>query len=511
MHFQTASTCTYIYAFDLAKFEGKKMQKFLSIVILVCGLSACGSSDSKKDNSPTVPDPEQFASLRDTIKSDLAENNAVAVSVAIYQDGEIVFAEAFGEKVQGGGDVATSETLFQMGSTTKMFTGLATLQLIQQGMLSTQDKLVSTLPDIQYPAVQALSWEEVNIQHLLTHQGGFFDGYIGSDSTSPLVEYMTSTYPQQNQQMNPPGRFHNYSNPNWSYLGAIIEHLSDKPFEQQMRQSVFEPLGMQRTSMDRSAVISDGDYALGFQTDGVDQLFLSNINQIPIIPSASPAGTETWSTPKEVLKMAEFLLNGNSDVLSEQWRTEITAPQVDTQFAGLPWSYGYGIYVEDGFTHIDEWYPEKVWQHGGNTTAYTSLFWILPEKNIAVSIMSSGGFDNFELSMIAALSAVTELPAAQAIPVVPSNPDEYEKHEGVYDTGQLSIIVSQENDELNITIPELDANNIPYDEALTPIGGTTFIAVIENEELHVTFLPENDGGESVYLRNRNTVGIKEGY
>lgn len=488
------------------------MQKFLMIAVLVCGLSACGGSKSTNNTTtPPAADPQQFVALRDTIQADLTDNNAVAVSVAIYQDGEVVFAEAFGEKVQGGGELATVDTLFQLGSTTKMFTGLATLQLVQQGLLDTQDKLINALPGIQYPGVQALDWQNISIEHLLTHQGGLADAYNGSDANSSLVDYMTSIYPQQNQQMNPPGLFHNYSNPNWSYLGAVVETLSRQPYAEYMQQSVFEPLGMQRTFLERSDAVSDGDYALGFQELGDNETFLTEADQIPSTPSASPAGSETWSTPTQQLKMADFLLNGNSDILSNQLRTEITTAQVSQAFAGLPMNYGYGIYVDDGFMYDNQWYPEKVWQHGGNTTAYTSLFWILPEKNIAVSIMSSGAFNSFEASMVAALESVTELPAAQPEPFAPSNPDEYGKHEGIYNTGPLTLIISKENQKLEMNSPELDANGTPYEKRLFPVGGSTFAAFVENEEILVTFLPITDGGESVYLRTRNLVGIKDGY
>ena len=94
--------------------------------------------------------------------------------------------------------------------------------------------------------------------------------------------------------------------------------------------------------------------------------------------------------------------------------------------------YGYGIFVDDGFMYNDQWVAEKLWQHGGNTLAFTHIFWILPEKNIAVSIMSSGAYNDFLPSMVAALSSVTDLPEAQATPYAPSNPSEYAKHEGVY-------------------------------------------------------------------------------
>ncbi|MDU0356210.1 serine hydrolase [Paraglaciecola aquimarina] len=198
-------------------------------------------------------------------------------------------------------------------------------------------------------------------------------------------------------------------------------------------------------------------------------------------------------------------------MLSNQWRAQITTPHVSTEFAGLPLHYGYGIYVDDGFMYNDQWYAEKVWQHGGNTSSYTHLFWILPEKNIAVSVMSSGGYTNFDASMVAALNSVTELPSPAEIPVVAPNPDEYAKHEGIYDTGQFTIIVEQQNDELHITIPELDAQNAPYEQAMAAIGDGTFFTEINNELLQITFLPVIEGGESVYMRHRNLVGIKDGY
>ena len=61
------------------------------------------------------------------------------------------------------------------------------------------------------------------------------------------------------------------------------------------------------------------------------------------------------------------------------------------------------------------------------------------------------------------------------------------------------------------SMPELDANDIPYENTLYPVGDTTFAAANDNEELLITFLPESEGGESVYLRHRNLVGIKVGY
>lgn len=487
------------------------MQKLSMAIALVIFLSACGSSSSVSDLIGEKKGPDKFTQLRDIVESDLEQSSAVAVSVAIYQDGEVVFAEAFGEKVEGSGELATPDTLFQMGSTTKMFTGVAALQLMEQGLLKIDDNLVDVLPDIQYPGNQASNWEEVNIHHLLTHQSGFSDTYIGSGSTDQLSDYMKITYPLDNLQMNPPGLFFNYSNPSWSYLGAVVENLSEQTYSDYMLEQVFQPLGMARSSIGRSIAISDGDYALGSQNiDGSGQ-YLSDINQIPLNTAAEPAGSETWSTPTDVLKMAEFLLKGKPDFLSDERRIHITMPQISQDFAGLPMSYGYGIFVDEGFLYSDQWYPERIWHHAGNTEAYTSMFWVLPDQDIAVSIMSSGDFTNFDDTMVAALESVTSLAEPLTIPYGTVDTSGFDKHEGIYATGDFLVTVSQAGDNLEISVPALDANNIPYERTLYAIGGLTFVAVIENEEVFFTFVPIVEGGESVYMRNRNLVGIKLGY
>jgi CubicO group peptidase (beta-lactamase class C family) len=486
------------------------VQKFTVILVFVVGLCSCGGSSSSNSTPNPNPSAPDFAPLRTAIQDDLANNNAAAVSVAIYKEGEIVFAEAFGEKIRGRGVPVTPDTLFQLGSTTKMFTGVAALQLVEQDVISLGDKLVNVLPQIQYPGEQALDWQDIDIEHLLTHQSGLQDNSLDIDQ--PLLDFMKSTYPQEFGQMNPPDLFYNYSNPNWSYLGAIVEELSQQNFAEYVEQNVFEKLGMSRTSIGRSGAITDGDYALGYQEqpDG-NNSYVTDISQIPMSTAGYPAGTETWSTPTEQLKMADFLLNGNSEILGDALRSQITEAHVSREFGGLPQNYGYGVFVDDGILQEENWYPIKVWEHGGNTPAYTSLFYIFPEENIAISIMSSGGFNDFRASLLAALSAVGTLPAPTSQPFLQSEPAQYHKHEGTYSTGPLTVIVAQEGSKLFLTIPEFESSNTPYERQIFPIGDKTFNAELNGEEIQLTFFPIQEGGESVYIRTRGAVAIKDGY
>lgn len=502
------------------------MIKQLSIITLaILGLSACGGSGNVTINqapaptpsnptspgTPNTPSDPTFDSVRSMAQAEMISNESGAVSIAIYQDGEIVYAEAFGNSQWGEGTPVTTNTLFQLGSTTKMFTSLATMQLVDQGMITTQDTLTSTLTDMNYPVEQSQSWQDINIQHMMTHQGGFADDYEGMNDASELLLYMLNQYGNDNPAMVEPGRFFNYSNPNFSYLGAVLEFFGQKDYRDIMEESVFEPLGMTRTTMHKSQVISDANYALGvYQQNSGQSLGYDNIEQVNDWLPVIPAGIYTWSTPTELLKMAGFLLQGDTDVLADDLRSEMTLAHVSMNHAGLPLNYGYGIFVDDGFVHRGQWYPEKLWQHGGNTDGYTSKFWILPEKNIAVAILSSGFGDNYDDTMIAALESVTQLPTAEALPFSQVDNSTFDNHVGTYDAGFITIEVSNDNGIINVNVPEMNAQGLDYSRTLTPLGGNTFLANQQNEQVDITFFPLGDDGDSVYIRNRNFVGIKVG-
>lgn len=504
------------------------MLKNLSVMaIAIMGLTACGgSSNSTTTNGPdttnpgptnpggtnppvTTPDPT-FADVRSAAQREMLSNHSGAVSVAIYQDGEVVFAEAYGNTQWQGNQAVSTDTLFQLGSTTKMFTSLAAMQLVDQGILTAEDTLTTTLPDIEYLAAQSQAWQNINLHHMMTHQGGFSDNYEAISDTSELIHYMLAQYGEANPLMVEPGRFFNYSNPNFSFLGAIVEYFGQQDFEDIMAQSIFKPMGMDRSTMRKSQVISDGNYALGVYQDNGQPRGYADINQVNDWKPIIPAGIYTWSTATELLKMADFLLVGNDEILDEDLRSEMTKAHVSMGQAGLPLHYGYGIFVDDGFVYKNQWYPEKLWQHGGNTEGYTSKFWILPEKNIAVAILSSGYGDNYADTMVEALKSVTELPQPEAIPVGDIDRSTFDKHVGTYDAGFMTIEISNNDGVLNVNVPELNAQGLSYSRQLEAVGANTFVANQESENVEITFFPQNEGGDSVYLRNREFVGIRIG-
>ncbi len=492
----------------------------MSKLFLTFGLSfllfACGGDDndngSASDAAQNVELNDDFEGVRSAAKSQLSRSIAPAVSIGIYKDGEIVFAEAFGKIAKGENTDVNKETLFQMGSTTKMFTVLATLRQIENETLSIDESIVDAFPTIQLEEEDFADWQEINLHHLMSHQSGLVDLVTWDRDTDNLQEFAQDSFPALYGQMNPAGRFWNYSNSNWSYLGAILEYQLDDFFPNIIEDEVFQPLEMSRSTVRKADVLNDGNYALGtgFVRDegGISEGSAVSLDDVNESIFGTPAGANTWSTPSEMLKMAEFLLNGNSNILSENLREEMIFPQVDLQ-AGLPMSYGYGIFVNEGFVIDEEWYPIEVWEHGGNTLAYTSMFWILPEDNIAVVILSSGRTTDFSSVMLEAIKSVTTLPQPQPLPAEPIAYDLFPNHVGEYFGNFGKLEVELDDGELKINLPSLNEEGISYNRTLIPKSGSVFTARIDGSDFDVTFLPEIEGDESIYIRHREFVAIRE--
>lgn len=451
-----------------------------------------------------VQTPAQFLPVEEALKIELAENNAVAASIAIYQDGEIVFNKGYGVKAVNASEEVDETTLFQIGSTTKMLTATAILRAVEQGKLSLDDKLIDQVPGINYTSSW---WQDISIRDLLTHQTGLEDEYDDSHLNQELVDFLTTNYPVENGMMNQAGKFFNYSNPNYSYLGAVLEQVYNTEYAQVMQQQVFQPLNMSTATVEAEQVETYGNFALGALSKSSGY---SALSQVPHSKVTAPAGENTWMTSADLIKVAEFLIDGNESVLPLMASQQLTEKQIDIQSGGLPFSYGFGVFVNDGMVYDSKWYPGKVWHHGGNSDGYTSTFWILPEANVAVAILSSGEDDDFTNSMFAAVESVVDLPAPQEVPLVEVDQSDYVNYVGRYYAGDVEVLVSQQEDILNLSIPEFDENGLSYDSTIYPYSDRSFFILIEDEPMELTFIPEGDNPQAMYMRTRSFVAIREG-
>lgn len=457
---------------------------------------------------------DRHQSFLTALQADFAGTNALGVSAALMEDGVITCRVALGRRLvdeEGSPDI---ETLFQIGSTTKMFTSLALLQRVEDGGLSIDTSLAEALPGSDF-ALDADWNDAITMQHLMTHQGGFYDylDWAAVEEDEDLAAFHQEVFFPNLWLMSPPGAFWNYSNPNFNLAGLVVEEADGRWYPDLMVEEVFGPLGMPRTVMRKAQAEADGNFAEGWGYSiilGEFQLGDVPIRRVVEPASARPAGASTWTTPTQMLEMARFLMEGDSAVLRDDLRLAMTEPQVSLQMGPTLSSYGYGIIVVDGFSILDDYYELPLWDHGGNTLSYSSDFYILPDQGFAISILSSGYGVSMSNAIVTALQDLAELPAPVAGPEWTVDPERLDRHVGVYEDAYNvgEFIITRQDDTLHIQIPLLESLGYTVQEELEPLDSDLWLLYLDGVAYDLSFIGDEAEDSSTWVRNRTFVGTR---
>ena len=476
-------------------------------------------ADGEVDGDGDAAWDPRFDAFVQALLDDLDASDAYGVSAAVMESGVVTFAQAFGSRGPDPADPLTPSALMQIGSTTKHMTAVALLRLVAAGRLSLDDTLESLLPELDFRLDPG--WDDgVTLHLMLSHQGGFFDTvpWDGAADDDLLASWTYGTFDEQFFLMSPPGAFWNYSNPNFALAGLVTQALDDRAWPDIVREDLFVPLGMDRTFARKAEVEADGDYALSYGL-GVDDLTTGRLGPVAMedVPDpawARPAGL-VWTTPTQMMTWARFIMHGDASVLSDELRGLVTEGQVDTLYLMGTMLYGYGMFVESGYLTADgTWYAMPVWEHGGNTISFSNVLYILPEQDFALAICSSGLGTDFRHSTDVAVTTLVDLPEPSAAPAYVVDPTQFDRHVGTYNDpwNVGDMIISREGDTLEIDMPQLDRLGYDVSPELTPVSTATFYVYMDGTPLDLTFIPVEDGGPSVYVRNRSfvTVRVPEG-
>ena len=162
----------------------------------------------------------------------------------VARNGKVLLQDAWGRADREAGTPNTLDTQFRIGSMNKMFTAVATLQLVEAGKLALDDPIGEHLPD--YPNEDVAS--KVTVRHLLTHTGGTGDIFGPEFELNRLelceeLDDYVKLYGARALR-HEPGARHEYSNYGFVLLGALIEKVSGESYYDYVRDNVFRPAGM---------------------------------------------------------------------------------------------------------------------------------------------------------------------------------------------------------------------------------------------------------------------------
>jgi CubicO group peptidase (beta-lactamase class C family) len=193
----------------------------------------------------TAQDLEAF--LDGIVPLQLERDDIAGATIAVVKDGKLLFAKGYGyADYKNKKPVSADETLFRPGSSGKLFTWTAVMQLVEQGKLDL-DRDVNTYLDFKIPDAFG---QAITLKNLLTHTPGFEEQIkdlfsVGSESPN-LGAYLKTHIPKR---IYPPGTVPAYSNYGAALAGYIVERVSGHPFNEYIEENIFKPLGMTHSTI----------------------------------------------------------------------------------------------------------------------------------------------------------------------------------------------------------------------------------------------------------------------
>ncbi len=348
--------------------------RLFSLLLLGLGLAACGGS---MPVSPSASPAEKQAYLVSRIDEILGVQQDAAqpgVAIIIRKDGNVIFNRSKGLADKGQGAAITENTAFELASASKPITALATMQLVEKGLLSLNDSALKWLPEL--PS----TWNNITLHHLLSHQSGIPD-YMADVSLDQLRaldgltnQSLLQRFAVDSTLLFAPGSNAKYSNSNYVVLAEIISRVSGVSYAQYLQAHIFTPLGMGSTFVFGTVPPANAAVALNFAQD-------AKTNGITL---ATLGPTGIFSSTADMSVLVAGLLAGK--VVSLETLRTMTTPQSGySVLSSTGEFYGYGWFL------LSQTRPLSLFAHTGQKDGFHSILRINYEKGIDYIILSNGG------------------------------------------------------------------------------------------------------------------------
>jgi CubicO group peptidase (beta-lactamase class C family) len=296
-------------------------------------------------------------------------------SALVAENGKVTYKGGFGMANMEWNVPNTPDTKFRLGSITKQFTATAILQLVEQGKIKLDAKLSDYLPDYRKDI-----GDKVTIHHLLTHTSGIPSytgqpGFFENVSRNPYkVDDFVKKYASGDLEFEP-GSKYTYNNSGYFLLGAIVERVTGKPYEQVLKENIFDPLGMKNTGYDHHATI------ITKRASGYSKTPDGYSNALYLDMSIPYAAGSLYSTVEDLYLWDQALYADK--LLSAQSKALMYKPFLQ--------NYAYGwIVMNASFKQNDQ--PVEVIRHGGGINGFSTTIVRFPkEKNLIVMLDNTGG------------------------------------------------------------------------------------------------------------------------
>ena len=427
-------------------------------------------------------------------------------TLGIWFDGQEILA-AHGVLNSATGVPVTTDSLFQVGSITKIWTATMITQLIDEGLLSLDTAVSQVLPGVRLGASDVGA--QVTVRHLLTHTSGidgdiFTDTGRGDECIQRYVDELSGA-----PSVFAPGVAYSYCNSGYVLLGRIIEVLDGQSWDQSLRQRLIRPLPVAQTvTLPEEAILHRA--AVGHHRCGTP------VHVWGLPRSIGPAGLIT-ATASDLLTFARLHLGGGVTADGKRLLSEASVAAMQAPYASIPEFSAPGAAIGLGW-RLSRWDDRTMIGHDGDTVGQSAYLRIDPVAGAAACLLTNSAesetlYREVFGEVFGALTGVTVPPPPHPAPAGTGGDADLERYAGRYERTSRRLDVSVRNGQLRIMLimtGNLAALTDSEPEEVFPrpadSSGTRFVLRSRDDEpwVPLSFGQFGDGTPYIYLSGRIT-------
>ncbi|HEY1037986.1 MAG TPA: serine hydrolase domain-containing protein [Bacteroidia bacterium] len=361
------------------------MKRIITLVFVCLGSVLLAQPDFVKD------------SLDKYIEREMKKWQIPAVAVAIVKDGKVIVSKGYGTTEKGGGKKVDENTLFQIASNSKAFTGTALAMLDQQKKISLDDKANKWLPyfSLQDPYASG----ETTVRDLLCHRIGFqtfqsdFLNWNCNMSRKEIIESMKNVKPVYSFRAK-----YGYCNSAFLAAGEIIKAATDTTWDDYLKQHFFTPLYMLRTSTTWQAIKKDKNAAVPYTLvkNKLTKLEYANVDNLGPAASINSCVKDMSHWLMCQLDSGKYL---GHYIIPYSALQATRTPQIvagrggNPNYPGNHFSlYGLGWGIKDVAGKV-------MYEHTGGADGFVTSVCVIPESQLGVVVLTNTDQNDFFLSL----------------------------------------------------------------------------------------------------------------
>jgi len=354
------------------------------LIVFLCALSfQCFAQQPSVVNS----DP-RFKGLDTAFARVLKTWHAAGFAVAVMEKNKVVYAKGFGYRDLNGKLPVTPNTLFAIGSCSKAFTATLIGKLQQDGKLDIDKPANNYLPELKF--YNDAMTNTITLRDMMSHRTGlprhdlswYFFNNPSTDSLIQRVQYMEPTFGIREKWQ--------YNNFMFAAQGAMVQHISGKSWEDNIKEKFFVPLGMTRSDISIAELEKSDDIAIGY---GVKKDTIIKKLQYYHIDGMAPAGAINSSVTDMAKWVTAWINNGKyngKEIIPESFRNQAISSQsiIDGALPGKEnpdiyfANYGFGWMLGSYKGHY------RV-EHGGNIDGFSASTCFFPSDSVGIVVLSN--------------------------------------------------------------------------------------------------------------------------